>query len=93
MARAVYIVVQSLGKWWVDFEGRPYGPFSSREMARLEGISLARFLTHSGRSSEVWAVDDTGVCRREWQSEPESKPRQMQAPVPVASEVVSAPAP
>lgn len=70
MARAVYIVVLSLGKWWVDFEGKPYGPFSSQEMARLEAISLSRFLTHSGRQSEVWVADAKGNASKVWESSP-----------------------
>ena len=53
MAKALYLVIDSRGEWWVDFEGKAHGPFTSRENAALEARSLARFQAHTGRHSEV----------------------------------------
>jgi hypothetical protein len=71
MARAVYIVLHSREKWWVDFEGRAFGPFSSKNTATMEAISLARFIAHTGRQAEVRAPDGSGRFPVEWESEPD----------------------
>src|SRR5690606_18928239 len=68
-ARAVYIVLFSRGKWWVDFEGRAFGPFSSKNTATMEAISLARFVAHTGKVAEVRAPDGNGHFPVEWESE------------------------
>jgi hypothetical protein len=55
----------------VDFEGRPFGPFSTKNSATMEAISLARFVAHTGRAAEVRAPDGTGRYPVEWESEPD----------------------
>ena len=71
MSRAVYIVLLSREKWWVDFEGRAFGPFTSRNTAKQEATSLARFMSHTGRRSEVRVPNDAGRYLVEWESEPD----------------------
>lgn len=68
MARALYVVIFSRDKWWVDFEGRAHGPFDTRELAAAEAKELAQFAAHSGKSSEVLVPDDTGRHRVVWES-------------------------
>ena len=68
MAKALYLVIHSRGDWWVDFEGKAHGPFSSRENAALEARSLARFQTHTGRHSEVLVPDEHGKYWVIWSS-------------------------
>lgn len=68
MARALYLVIHSQGRWWVDFEGRAHGPHSSKEAAAEEGRELARMATHAGRRSEVLMPDDFGRYRVVWSS-------------------------
>lgn len=68
MARALYVVIFSRDRWWVDFEGRAHGPFDTRELAAAEAKQLAQFAAHSGRSSEVLVPDDTGRHRVFWES-------------------------
>ena len=53
MGTALYIVIQSRGKWWVDFEGRAHGPHETREAAALEAKNQAQFMAHMNRASEV----------------------------------------
>lgn len=68
MAKALYLVIRSQENWWVDFEGRAHGPFSSRETAALEARSLARFQAHTGRNSEVLVPDEHGKYWVIWSS-------------------------
>lgn len=65
---AIYIVIQSRGSWWVDFEGKAHGPFASRNEAAVEAGDLAKFSAHAGRRSQVQIPDDGGHYRVAWQS-------------------------
>jgi hypothetical protein len=68
MATALYIVIQSRGKWWVDFEGCPHGPYDKRETAALEARGLAQFAGHNNRISEVMVPDTAGKYWVVWTS-------------------------
>jgi hypothetical protein len=69
MATALYIVIQSQGKWWVDFEGRAHGPHDTRETAALEARSQAQFMAHMDRPSEVLVPDGSGKYWVVWNSQ------------------------
>ena len=73
---ALYIVIQSRGKWYVDFEGRAHGPHESREAAALEARNQAQFSAHMDRPSEVLVPDADGKYWVVWNS------RDAQAGVP-----------
>ncbi len=68
MATALYIVIQSRGKWWIDFEGRSHGPFDKREAAALEARNQAQFTAHMNRPSEVLVPDSNGKYWVVWNS-------------------------
>ena len=68
MARALFVVIFSRDRWWVDIEGKAHGPFTTRDLAAAEAKQLAQFAAHSGRSSEVLVPDDTGRHRVVWES-------------------------
>jgi hypothetical protein len=68
MATALYIVIQSQGQWWVDFEGRPHGPHPTREAAALEARNQAQFMAHMDRASEVLVPDGNGKYWVVWNS-------------------------
>jgi hypothetical protein len=68
MARALYVVILSRGRWWVDFEGKAYGPFDTKELAGAEARHLAQYQAHSGRTAEVLVPDDGGRHRVVWTS-------------------------
>lgn len=68
MATALYIVIQSGGKWWVDFEGRGHGPHDTREIAALEARNQAQFMAHMDRPSEVLVPDAEGRYWVIWNS-------------------------
>jgi hypothetical protein len=68
LAWALYIVIQSQGQWWVDFEGRPHGPHPTREAAALEARNQAQFSAHMDRPSEVLVPDGDGKYWVVWNS-------------------------
>ena len=68
MSKALYIVLQSRGKWWVDFEGRSHGPHDTREQAALEARNQAQFMAHMDRPSEVLVPDGHGKYWIVWNS-------------------------
>ena len=53
LTTALYIVIQSRGKWYVDFEGRAHGPHDTREAAALEARNQARV--------HLWYPDKRGL--------------------------------
>lgn len=71
MSTALYVVISSRGDWWVDFEGRASGPYSTKEDAAVEATHLARFAAHSGHESEVLVPDENGRHRIVWASDSE----------------------
>ena len=68
MAKALYIVIFSQGKWWVDFEGRAHGPHPTREVAALEARNPAQFSAHMDRPCEVLVPDAGGRYWVVWDS-------------------------
>jgi hypothetical protein len=68
VTKALYIVIESMGRWWVDFEGRGHGPYPSREEAALEGKTLAQFRAHMNRPAEVLVSDASGKYWVVWSS-------------------------
>ena len=68
MAKALYIVIQSQGKWWVDFEGRAHGPHDTLETAALEARTQAQFQSHLNRPAEVLVPDPQGKYWVVWDS-------------------------
>jgi len=68
VSTALYIVISSMGKWWVDFEGRTNGPHATREAAALEARNQAQFMSHMNRPSEVLVPDDEGKYWVVWDS-------------------------
>ena len=51
-----FIVVFSNGQWWVDHEGKPYGPYESAAAATEGAVRLARFIG-TDLNWEVFAPD------------------------------------
>jgi hypothetical protein len=61
-----FIVIESMGSWWVDCEGKAYGPFISKDEARIEAIRIAITYGDADRRSEVFVSDERGIPRRIW---------------------------
>ncbi|MEO7223966.1 MAG: hypothetical protein ABIY37_15980 [Devosia sp.] len=62
-------MIQSRGKWWVDFEGRSHGPHETREAAALEARNQAQFSAHMDRPSQVMVPDGKGKYWIIWSSD------------------------
>ena len=61
-----FIVIEVNHKWFVDCEGKAYGPFESRDMAVIDGTRLARTFGDKDRRAELWVSDEIGSPRRVW---------------------------
>jgi hypothetical protein len=65
-----FIVIESQGSWWVDCEGKAYGPVPTREQAVAEARKLVRIFGDPERRSDLWAPDDTGKLVLVWSGDP-----------------------
>ena len=63
-----FLVIKSVDNWWVDLEGRSFGPFSSADAARDSAISYAEIFSDSERCSQVFVPDNTGRLQIVWDS-------------------------
>lgn len=61
-----FIVIQSMGQWWVDCEGKAYGPFETADEAKIEAIRIAITYGDDSRRSEVFVSEPGGGPRRIW---------------------------
>jgi len=62
-----YLVVESLGKWWVDCEGKPFGPFDEMTSATAGAIRLAEVFGDEERQLQVMVPDGEGQFRVVWE--------------------------
>jgi hypothetical protein len=44
LATSWFIVILSAGQWWVDHEGKPYGPYGDASEATEGAVRLAQFI-------------------------------------------------
>lgn len=63
-----FLVVHSVGQWWVDLEGKSFGPFEDVDLAVSGAIHYAEVFDDRTRQSQVWAPDDTGRMYQVWSS-------------------------
>ena len=61
-----FIVIESMGLWWVDCEGKAYGPFETREEAEGEAKRIALTYGDDARRSQVFAAEENGTHRLIW---------------------------
>lgn len=61
-----FLVIRSSGQWWVDCEGRSFGPFDGAAEATVAAIRYAEVFTDDDRQSQVWSPDETGRMRQVW---------------------------
>lgn len=61
-----FIVIESMGAWWVDCEGKAYGPFDSRTEAEGEAKRIALAYGDETRRSQVYAAGENGSHRLIW---------------------------
>lgn len=61
-----FLVVKSVNQWWVDCEGKSFGPFMSIKDATSSAVRYAEIFTDDSRQSQVWAPAEDGRMRRVW---------------------------
>jgi hypothetical protein len=61
-----FVVIESRGSWWVDCEGRSYGPVASKQEAAVAARRLANVFDDPRRQSEIWVPDAGGKPQRIW---------------------------
>ena len=61
-----FVVIHANGAWWVDCEGRAYGPFASNDQAREYAQKIAVTFADPSRRSEVWAPGEQGKLKLIW---------------------------
>ncbi|MGN6100196.1 MAG: hypothetical protein ACTHOR_03535 [Devosia sp.] len=63
-----YLVVESMGKWWVDCEGKPFGPFDELSEATDGAIRLAEVFGDVHKKLQVMVPDGRGHFEVAWES-------------------------
>jgi hypothetical protein len=66
MVTCWFIVIESMGSWWVDCEGKAYGPFDTREDAQSEARRIAVTYGDDSRRSQVFSAEPDGTHRLIW---------------------------
>jgi len=61
-----FLVIWSSRQWWVDCEGRSFGPFDGAAEATVAAIRYAEVFTDDDRQSQVWSPDESGRMRQVW---------------------------
>ena len=61
-----FIAFYSLGSWWVDCEGKSYGPFDSKDEARKGARRLAEVTSDPLRQSLAFAPNVDGRQELLW---------------------------
>ena len=71
MKTSWYIVIESLGQWWVDHEGRSLGPVATKQEAGLYARRVAEVFGDRTVKREVWEPDEDGKLQLVWSLGPE----------------------
>jgi hypothetical protein len=53
-----------MDQWWVDCEGKSYGPFETAQQATGNAFRFAEIFGHEGRKAQVFAPDEDGKMRQ-----------------------------
>jgi hypothetical protein len=61
-----FVVIESQGAWWVDCEGRAFGPLASKAEAQDYAHKLVGTHGDPARRSDIWVPDADGRLRLTW---------------------------
>jgi hypothetical protein len=76
MVTCWFIVIESGGRWWVDCEGRTYGPLGDKHEAMGYARKIAEIYGDPKRQSQVWVPRIGGRPELIWSgSNPQVSPR------------------
>ena len=77
MATCWFIVIESRGQWWVDCEGRAYGPLDNKDEAIRSARKIAETYGDPKRQPQVWVPRSGGRPELIWSG---SKPDRFGVP-------------
>ena len=58
-----FVVIRVGDDWWIDNEGRAFGPFSSKDAACSASSRIAELFGDESRRSQIYWPDGTGKPR------------------------------
>ncbi|MFD2647433.1 hypothetical protein ACFSX5_06430 [Devosia albogilva] len=62
----LYIVLKAGEGWWVDREGKAFGPCGTKDDAEGAAFKLIELFGDPERPAEVWSPDDSGKIQLVW---------------------------
>jgi hypothetical protein len=62
----LYLVLQARGHWWVEREGKSFGPCADKDEAIDSAFKIIQLFGDPARSAEVWAPDEDGKMQLVW---------------------------
>jgi hypothetical protein len=68
-----FVVIQANGAWWVDCEGRAYGPFGAKDQALQHAREIAVTYADPARRSDIWAPTSEGKLELIWSGPPPAR--------------------
>jgi hypothetical protein len=74
MPDARYFIVQHDDRWSIKFNDEEYGPYKTKDEARLFAIDAARKLGAHGDNAEVVLMGEDGHFHTEWVYGPDVAP-------------------
>ena len=66
MARAHYYVVHKQGQWWIELDGKHYGPYSTQKAAIKDAVDSAHSSGKNGHDAQVRVQGQNNQFRTEW---------------------------
>ena len=70
----VYLVLQIGEQWWVDCEGKAFGPCESKEEALAGAFKLIDVFGDPQRRIELWSPGEDRRMRLVWKGSIKAKP-------------------
>lgn len=64
-----YIVVEIMGTWWIDVEGKPFGPCEDKEDAVTCAFKLIEMFGDRSRAAAIYAPDSDNHTRLIWKGQ------------------------
>ena len=73
MSTCLYLVIKVRDSWYVDCEGKPYGPCPTKDEAIHGAHELVRVFGDPERNAEIWVPNEGGKMCLEWKSSTASR--------------------
>ena len=74
MAKTVFFIYFSRDNWWVDFNGKSAGPYTTEAAAIASAVPLAEAIGTLGRRAEILAPGEDRHYELVWPPQPAQHP-------------------